>query len=399
MTGTARIYFDNAATTPPDPRVREAMRPFLNETFANPSSLHTEGRAAREAVEKARSDTATLVGARPSEVVFTSGGTEADNLALVGVALSESASPVHIITSAIEHPAVREACLWLSRSRGTTVSCLPVDSDGMVDPEQLPKLIRAETRLISVMAANNVTGAVQPIRELAHIAHQRGVLFHTDAVQAVGKVPIHIEQDEIDLLSLSAHKLHGPKGIGALIVRRHVRLSPILHGGGQEAGLRSGTENVPGIVGLGEAARLMRQLAPDETPRLLDLRERIIEGVQAAVPTAYVIGHRYRRLPGHVCVGFSGLEGESIRLMLLLDEAGVAVSTGSACSAHKATEPSYVLTAMGFDAFRARGALRVTLGRFNTAEEVDQFLKILPRVVEALSPISRRRVALAGVGK
>jgi cysteine desulfurase len=178
-----------------------------------------------------------------------------------------------------------------------------------------------------------------------------------------------------------------------------VRLSPILHGGGQEAGLRSGTENVPGIVGLGEAARLMRQLAPDETPRLLDLRERIIEGVQAAVPTAYVIGHRYRRLPGHVCVGFSGLEGESIRLMLLLDEAGVAVSAGSACNAHKASEPSYVLTAMGFDPFRARGALRVTLGRFNTAEEVEQFLRILPRAVEALSPISRRRVALAGVGE
>jgi len=384
-----RIYFDHAATTPLDPRVHSAMDAVLSGGLANPSSLHAEGRAARAAVEAARTAVMELVGATGG-VVFTSGGTEADNLALIGTALSDGPHPPHVITSAIEHPAITATCRWLATRCGVAVTTLPVTADGLVEPAVLADALRPETRLVSIMAANNVVGTLQPIRALAAVAHEHGALFHTDAVQAVGRVPIDMARDGIDLLSLSAHKFHGPTGIGALAFNTGVVLDPVLHGGGQERGLRSGTENLPGIVCLGAAARIAMESREADAPRLVRLRDRLIDGVLGAIPNAYLIGHRYRRLPGHACFGFAGLEGEAIKLMLALDEADVAVSTGSACSAHKAQEPSSVLTAMGYDPFRARGALRVTLGRFNTDDEVDRFLALLPEVVRRLRPITTR---------
>jgi cysteine desulfurase len=392
-----RIYLDNAATTPLDPRVREAMRPYFEAEFGNPSSLHREGRAAREAVEAARCHVAGLVNAAADEVVFTGGGTEANNLALSGMVAANAGKSMQIVTTAIEHPAVMETCRALRRLLNVTVTCLGVNGDGQVDPDDLRKALRPDCRLVSIMAANNVTGVLQPITALAEITHARGALFHTDAVQAVGKLPIDMRQENIDMLTLSAHKLHGPKGVGALVVRRRELLAPIVHGGGQEHGLRSGTENVAAIVGFGEAARLAACERGEETIRLVDLRERVIDGVLHTIPGAYLIGHRFRRLPGHACFGFAGLEGEAITLMLALDEAGIAVSTGSACSTHKSSEPSYVLKAMGFDPFRARGALRITLGRQNTAAEVAALLEALPAIVARLRPISQRSARVQGV--
>lgn len=391
-----RIYFDNAATTPLDPRVRAAMQPYLDGDFGNPSSLHSEGRAARAAVEQARRHVAALVNAPENGVIFTASGTEANNLALRGVCAAARGKPIHVITSAIEHPAVRQVIRVLGRD-GVATSVLRVSADGIVDPDELRAALRPETRLVSIMAANNVIGTLQPVRELAAVAHECGALFHTDAVQAAGHVPLALERDGIDLLSLSGHKLHGPKGVGALLARKRVSLEPLVFGGGQEHGLRSGTENVPGIIGLGEAARLCRADQAVESARLVGLREGLIEGVLASVPGAYLIGHRYRRLPGNACFGFAGQEGEGMRLLLALDEAGVAVSTGSACSAHKANEPSHVLRALGYDEFRARGALRITLGRFNTEAELEVFLEILRRAVGQLRPITGRAPLTTGV--
>jgi cysteine desulfurase len=390
LTSSTRIYFDNAATTPMDPRVIEEMKPFLNGTFGNPSSLHQEGRAARDAIEQARQRIAALLGANTGEVVFTASGTEADNMALVGVIQTPVTGPVHVVTSAFEHPAILEVCRFLER-QGATVTYLPVGSDGIVDPEALCRALQKGAKLVSIMTANNVVGTVQPIAELAPIAHEHGALFHTDAVQAVGKLPIDIQRNCIDLLSLSSHKLHGPKGVGALIVREAVPFQPLIHGGGQEGGRRSGTENVAGIVGLGKAAEIAGAEMTDESARLVGLRDQLIEGVQNLIADAYIIGHRYRRLPGHLCLGFHGLEGETIKLLLALDKEGVSVSTGSACSAHHAGEPSYVLMAMGIDPFRARGSIRLTLGRFNTGADVEFFLDVLPRVITDLKPITTRR--------
>ncbi len=383
----SRAYFDNAATTPLAQSVREAMLPFLHSSWGNPSSLHAEGRAARTAVDEARAETAAYFGAAPAGVIFTASGTEADNLALRGVVDALDEGPIHVITSTIEHPAIRETCRSLAR-RSVGVTLLPVAESGIVDPNDLRRALRPDTRLVSVMAANNVLGTIQPIRELARITREHGALFHTDAVQAAGKLPINLERDGLDLVSLSAHKLNGPKGVGALLIRPGVRLNPISTGGGQEGARRSGTENVVGIVGFAAAVRLARTRGSAACARLVELRDTLIDGVLASEPRAYVIGDRYRRLPGHVCLGIAGLEGEAIKLMLALDAAGFAVSTGSACSAHHATEPSYVLTALGFDAFRARGGLRITLGFDNTADEVRRFIEVLPGILEELRPIA-----------
>jgi cysteine desulfurase len=380
-----RVYLDNAATTPLDPRVLEAMRPFFGASFGNPSSLHGFGRGAREAVDEARRKTAELVSAQPSEVVFCASGTEATNLALLGVMAPEGVARGHMITSQMEHPAVLETCRALER-RGARVAYLPVGHDGIVAPEALAAALLPDTRLVSIMAANNVVGTLQPITELCRIARASGALFHTDAVQAVGKVPLDFGAAGIDLLSLSAHKLHGPQGVGALVVRRGVKLAPLVHGGGQEGGLRSATENVAGIVGLGCAAAVARQERGAEAARLVRLRDRITGELRARVPGLYLVGDAYRRLPGHVCLGLAGQEGDAIRLLLELDERGIAISSGSACSAHHRGEPSHVLRAMGFDVIRARGALRVTLGRFTTDADVDRFLEILPQTVATLRP-------------
>jgi len=382
------IYLDNAATTPLDPRVREDMQPYLSTVFGNPSSLHWAGREARAAVEKARGQVAQIIGAKPNEIVFTASGTEADNLALIGAVEALPPGKHHIIASAIEHPAVLAVSRHLER-RGIALTLLPVTAEGLVDPDALKKAMRPETRLVSIMAANNVIGTVQPIAELAHIAREHGALFHTDAVQAVGRIQLDMGALPVDLLTLSAHKFHGPKGVGALYVREGVKLSPIIHGGGQERGLRSATENVAGIVGLGRAAEIARQEMAEEAARTVALRDRIIDGI--GISNAYLIGHRFRRLPGHVCLGFAGQEGEAIKLLLALDQAGIAVSTGSACSAHRASEPSYVLSALGFDAFRARGSIRITLDRFNTGDEVERFLEVLRREVAGLRPITSLR--------
>lgn len=389
-----RIYFDNSATTPLDPRVAQAMEPLLGATFGNPSSLHWAGRQARETVELARYQVAALLNAQPNEIIFTASGTEADNMALSGVIEALGPGDHHLITSAIEHPAILNTCRYLER-RGVEITYLPVSAEGIVNPTDLLQALRPTTRLVSIMAANNVVGTLQPVAELGRIARTRGVLFHTDAVQAAGKIPLDMQAQPVDLLSMSAHKLHGPKGVGLLYLREGVPLVPLIHGGGQERGLRSATENVAGIVGLGRAAELARVEMADEAARLVRLRDRLIDHVTATIPNAYLVGHRYLRLPGHICLGFAGQEGEAIKLLLALDAAGIAISTGSACSAHHATEPSYILRALGFDPLQARGSLRITLGRFNTDAEVDRFLEVLPQLVGELRPITSRRLAMA----
>jgi cysteine desulfurase len=359
----------------------------LRQCWGNPSSLHCEGREARAAVDLARGQVAQLLGAQSAEIVFTSSGTEADALAIRGALAAAGLRGSHLIASAVEHPAVLACCRGLEQD-GAELTLLPVGDDGIIDPDSLRQAMRPNTRLVSIMAANNVVGTLQPIAELARIAHQHGSLFHTDAVQAVGKIPLDMEDHPIDLLSLSAHKLHGPKGVGALFVRNGVELKPLWEGGGQENGLRSSTENVAGIVGLGAAATIAREEMSGEAARLVRIRDHIIDSVTAAIPNAYLIGDRFRRLPGHICFGFAGAEGEAIRLLLELDQQGIAISSGSACSARHAGEPSHVLQAMGFDPFRARGSLRITLGRFNTAAEADRFIKVLPPAVRSLRTIT-----------
>jgi len=310
----AQVYLDNAATTPLDPRVAEAMRPWLGETFGNASSLHAMGRQARQAVDESRRQVAALLNVDPGEIVFTASGTEADNLALVGTVQASPGRPCHVVTSQIEHPAVLETCRYLER-HGTEVTYLPCGEDGIVSPLALRNAMRPVTRLVSIMAANNVTGVVQPIAELARIARENGALFHTDAVQAAGKLPFDLRAQPFDLLSISAHKLHGPQGVGALYVRSGLKLEPLVHGGGQEQGLRSATEFVAGLVGLGRAAEIAGSEMAAEAVHLVALRDRLIETIATHIPGAYLIGHRHRRLPGHLCLGFAGQEGEAIKLL------------------------------------------------------------------------------------
>jgi cysteine desulfurase len=383
----SRIYFDHSATTPLDPRVLEAMGPFLGGAYGNPSSLHEEGRVARAAIDKARAQVADLIGAEPDEIIFTASGTEADNLALIGT-VRAAGKARHVVTSAIEHPAILETCKFLA-SGGTKITHLPVDADGLVRPDGLLRALQSNVTLVSVMAANNVVGTIQPIEELAQLTRLHGVLFHTDAVQAAGKIPLDVNRLQVDLLSLSAHKLHGPKGVGALYVRNGVQLSPVVFGGGQERGLRSATENVAGIVGFGAAAEIAREELDQEGARLAGFREHIASELLQAFPNAYRFGHPTLRLPGHLSFGLRGQEREVGKLLAALDQAGVAVSAGSACSANHSGEPSGVLLAMGYDAVSARGLIRVSLGRFNTQPEVDRFLDVLSNAVSALPATER----------
>lgn len=389
----SRIYFDHSATTPLDPRVLDAMAPFLGGAFGNPSSLHHEGRVARQAVERARAQVAALIGAEPEEIIFTASGTEADNLALIG-AVRADGKPGHVVTSAIEHAAILETCRFLCE-RGTKITHLPVDAEGIVRTDSLLRALQSNVTLVSIMAANNVVGTLEPIEELAHLTKLHGVLFHTDAVQAGGKIPLDVNRLHVDLLSLSAHKLHGPKGVGVLYVREGLKLSPIIFGGGQERGLRSATENVAGIVGFGAAAEIARQELEGEAARLARLREHIARELARQFPSSYLFGHPVHRLPGHLSFGFRGQERELGRLLSALDVAGVAVSAGSACSAHHSGEPSPVLLAMGYDAESARGLLRLSLGRFNTEQEVERFLEILPQAVALAAHVQRSLYAPA----
>lgn len=387
-----RIYLDHNASTPVHPEVVAAMLPYFSERYGNPSSIHSFGREARDAVEAARGEIARFLEVSPEEIVFTSGGTESDNLAIKGVAYARGGG--HLITSQVEHHAVLRTCQALERA-GYAVTYLPVDGYGRVDPDDVRRAVRPDTILITVMFANSEVGTIMPVAEIGRIAAERGIPFHVDAVQAFGKIPFWVRELGISLLSFSGHKIYGPKGVGALYVRRGLRLEPLLHGGGQERRLRPGTENVPGIVGLGAAARLARAELPRLGERVAALRERLIAGVLDRIPDARLNGHPERRLPGNANVSVRYVEGEAI--LLNLDLKGVAASSGSACAAGS-TEPSHVLVAMGLPEHEARGALRFSLGRENTEADVDYVLEVLPPIVERLRRMAARPAAFPGAG-
>lgn len=378
------IYMDHSATSPVDPEVFEAMKPYFVDNFGNASTLYSLGRDARKAMEAAREQVASLIGAKPEEVIFTSGGTESDNIAIKGTVYRLKNKGNHIITSAIEHPAVRETCKYLEKN-GFEVTYLPVYEDGIVKISDLEDAITDKTILITIMHANNEIGTIQPIAEIGKIARENKIYFHTDAVQTVGKIPVNVEKMNVDMLSLSAHKVYGPKGIGALYVKKGVRLEPIIHGGGHEKGLRPGTENVSGIVGLGKACELAEKNLLEDTKYITNLRDKLIDGILNSIEQSYLDGHRTKRLPNNVNLRFTGIEGES--LVLHLDSKGVAASTGSACSS-KSLEPSHVLIALGLEHVEAHGSLRLTLGKENTEEEVDYVITAVKEVVETLRKLS-----------
>jgi len=389
------IYLDHAATTPLHPEVLDAMMPYLTTQFGNPSTLYAFGRDARQAVEDARAKVAALIGAEPDEIYFTSGATEADNWAIVGAALARESKGRHIITSAIEHHAVLETCEFLQK-RGYELTILPVDSDGIVNPEDVLRAITDRTILISAMHANNEIGVIEPIAEIGAIAREKGVLFHTDATQSVGKIPVDVNELKVDMLSLSGHKIYGPKGVGALYIRKGVRILPYMHGGGQESKKRAGTHNVPGIVGLGKAMEIAQATILEEAERLTALRDRLIDGIPAAIPDSRLNGHRIRRLPNNVNVSIEGVEGES--MILKLDAVGICVSSGSACTSGDLSA-SHVLLALGLPHEVAHGSLRLTLGRDNTDADVDKALGALPGIVSelrAMSPVYEKAGAKSG---
>ncbi|MDN5340303.1 MAG: cysteine desulfurase [Euryarchaeota archaeon] len=381
------VYMDHAATTPVRPEVAEVMLPYFSERFGNPSSLYALAREAKEAVEEARERVAAAIGASPAEIYFTSGGTEADNWAIKGVAAANRKKGDHIITSSIEHHAVLHTCESLEK-QGYRVTYLPVDEFGRVDPAAVEEAITDQTILVSVMAANNEIGTIQPVRAVAEIAHDHGVPFHTDAVQAIGAFPVDVDEMGADLLALSAHKFGGPKGTGVLYIRRGTRIGTFMDGGAQERGKRAGTENVPGIVGLGRAIELAVAEMPQKAPRLAAMRDRLIRGILDAIPESRLNGHPTERLPNNVNVAFRYVEGESI--LLMLDALGVAASTGSACTS-ASLEPSHVLTSCGLPPEHAHGSLRLTLGYGNTDDDVDYVLEVLPGIIERLRAISPLR--------
>ena len=380
-----RIYLDNSATTQPDPRVIEAMLPYLNNVYGNASSIHHFGQEARAAVDRARHQVAALINARPNEITFTSGGTEANNLAIRGLLEANEKYGKHIVTSAIEHSAVKNVCEDLEK-RGYEVTYLPVYENGIVRIEDVRNAVRDETLLISVMTANNEIGTLQPVEEIGKLMKElrqngRKIWFHTDAVQAIGKIPVNVEEIGCDLLSMSAHKVHAPKGIGALYVRRGVRLHPQNIGGHQERERRGGTESVPLIVAFGKAC----DIAADEMTGVEPLRDRLENAVLENIPGSHLNGKRDERLPNITNISFEGIEGEG--LLISLDMQGIAVSTGSACSSGS-LEPSPVIRALGRNDELARGAIRFSLGRFNTTEDVDAAIQILPRAVENLRKLA-----------
>jgi len=379
-----RIYMDHNATTPLREDVLEATLPYLQEEFGNASSLHHFGIQARRAVERAREQVAAALGAHPREIIFTGCGTESDNQAIKGVALANRQKGDHVITSRVEHKAVLQTCQYLEM-QGFRVTYLPVDEYGVGSPQAVAQAITDETILVSVMFANNEVGTIQPIAEIVQVCQEQGVLFHTDAVQAVGKLPVDVKELGVDLLSLSAHKFYGPKGVGALYVRQGVQIDPLLHGGHQEWGRRAATENVAGIVGLGQALEMRLGEMAAEAERLTALRERLYEGIIKRIDHVYLNGHPTQRLPGTLSMCFDYIEGEAI--IMGLDLAGVAVSSGSACTS-TSLEPSHVLLAMGVHPAVAQGSIRFSLGRGSTEEGVEYVLEVLPPIVERLRAMS-----------
>ena len=382
-----RIYMDHGATTKPDPEVVNAMLPYYNEFFGNASSLHSTGQDAAKALNRSREIVADLIGARSDEIIFTSGGTESDNLALKGIAYHKKNAGKHIITSIIEHPAILNTCKYLGE-KGFSITYVPVDGQGVVNPEDIAAAITDDTILISIMHANNEIGTIQPIKEISKIAHEHDVLMHTDAVQSVGKIPVNVDDLGVDMLSISGHKIYGPKGVGALYVRKGTRLQSLVQGGAHEFGKRAGTENIPGIVGFAKAIELADQRLSEDEKHLINLRDTMIKKLLDSIPYSYLNGHPTQRLPNNVHIRFNFVEGES--LLMMLNIKGVDVSTGSACSS-KSLEPSHVLMALGISPEEIHGSLRITMGRENTMDEVNYVVENLIEIVKklrAMSPIT-----------
>jgi len=373
---------DHSSTTPVDAEVTEAMLPYFSDRFGNPSSLYSIGREARRALEDARAKVADLIGAKKEEIIFTGSGTESDNLAIKGLAYRNRKKGDHIITSSIEHHAVLYTCKYLE-TQGFKVTYLPVSKEGLVNPADVEEAITSKTILITIMHANHEIGTIQPIEDIGKIAKEKNITFHTDAVQTTGKLPINVDDLGVSLLSMSAHKMYGPKGVGALYIRKGTGLEPLLHGGGHERDIRSGTENVPGIVGFGKAAKIAKERLP-ESAKITNLRDSLIRGV-LEIKDSYLNGHPEKRLPDNANFRFSFIEGES--MILNLDMKGVAASTGSACSS-KSLEPSHVLLATGLKHEEAHGSLRFTIGRGNTQDDVDYIVSMLPEIVNKLRMIS-----------
>jgi len=385
-----RIYLDYAATAPCDPEVLKAMEPYFFEKYGNASSIHSYGQEAKSGIEASRKTIADFIGAKPEEIIFTSGGTESDNFVVYEVAFGSLKKGNHIITSAIEHHAVSEPCKYLEKN-GFQVTYVKVDKNGLVDPQDVLKAITDKTILISVMHANNEIGTIEPIAEIGEIAREKEIYFHTDAVQTVGHIPVNVDDLKVDLLSMSGHKFYGPKGVGALYVRRGTRIEPLLRGGGQEKGRRASTYNTPGIVGMGKAIELCRAKMADEAKFQSGLRDKLIKELPKAIPEIYLNGHPTQRLPNNVNFSIKYIEGESI--LLNLDMLGIAASTGSACTS-ESLEPSHVLLAIGLPHEIAHGSLRVSMGRWTKAEDIDYLLEQLPPVVaklRAMSPLYEKK--------
>jgi cysteine desulfurase len=389
------IYLDYNSTTPVDRAVLDAMLPFFADSFGNASSIHSAGQRGRSAVDAARDSVATLIAAKPAEIVFTSGGTEADNLALFGCVAASTRSRKHLITTAIEHHAVLNAAQALE-NQGIDVTYVPIGASGVVDPDDIRRALRPETILISVMHANNELGTIQPVEEIGRLAAEADVYFHCDAVQSAGKLPLDVNRFGVDLLSISAHKIYGPKGVGALYVRSGTALEPQFHGGHHERDRRPGTENVPGIVGLGKAAEMAKFYLAEDSSRTESLRDRLEEALVSSLPSVHVNGERDRRIANTTNLAFSAAAGES--LVIALDLQGIACSTGAACSSG-AVEPSHVLLAIGLSPDEARSSLRFSLGRATTAAEIDRAISVIPATVERLRALSPRGAAAMHAGQ
>jgi cysteine desulfurase len=382
-----RVYLDNAATTCVDKRVVDAMLPSFSEIFGNPSSMHSFGTNARNILEKSREKISSFIGADPTEVIFTSGGTEANNMALKGAAFANRSKGNQIIVSSVEHDCILNTCRWLSK-QGFDIKQIPVDSQGTIDLSELKKSITDKTIIVSVMHANNEIGTVEPIEEIGNICRFNKILFHSDACQTFGKLPINVNKINVDMLTINSHKIYGPKGVGALYIRKGVAIDPLLHGGGQESGLRSTTENIPGIVGFAAAGELCINEMESETIRLRNLYNDFKDYLFDNFEDAYINGSTDKRLPGLMNFSFHGLEGETIRLLLHLDEKGIAVSAGSACSSNDKTHnASHVLQAIGLNPFEARGGIRICFGRFTTKEDINFFKSSVLESVRSLTSI------------
>ena len=380
-----RVYLDNAATTMVRPEVIDAMLPAFSTYYGNPSSLHEYAREAAKLVDDARADVAAVIGAKPDEIIFTGGGSESDNMALRGVVAATKKKGKHVITTAIEHHAVLYTLQAMEREGIAELTILPVDEYGLVTAEQVANAIREDTVLVSIMFANNEVGTIEPIAEIGKVCREKGVLFHSDAVQATGHLPINVVEMNIDLLSISAHKFHGPKGVGVLYLRKGVRIPPLIIGGGQEKKRRAGTENVPGIVGLSTALRLANEHMPENAARVGALRDKLMKGIAERIPDVKLNGHPTKRLPNNVNYSIRYIEGESI--LLMLDINGIAASSGSACTSGS-LDPSHVLLAMGLPHEIAHGSLRLTLSEFTTEAEIDYVLDLLPQIVQRLRDMS-----------